>query len=62
MFFPAQLLGFENFIPPFATARREEIVRGVNYASGAAGIRDETAEHMVYFHYIILHYACLPTN
>ncbi|CAI9269905.1 unnamed protein product [Lactuca saligna] len=42
----AQLLGFENFIPPFATARHEEIVRGVNYASGAAGIRDETAEHM----------------
>ncbi|KAL7615578.1 hypothetical protein Lser_V15G04106 [Lactuca serriola] len=42
----AQLLGFENFIPPFATTRREEIVRGVNYASGAAGIRDETAEHI----------------
>lgn len=42
----AQRLGFENSIPPFATARREEIVRGVNYASGAAGIRDETAIHM----------------
>ncbi|CAH1440341.1 unnamed protein product [Lactuca virosa] len=42
----AQLLGFENFIPPFATARRDEIVQGVNYASGAAGILDETAEHM----------------
>ncbi|CAH1424197.1 unnamed protein product [Lactuca virosa] len=47
----AQLLGFENSIPPFATARREEIVRGVNYASGAAGIRDETAEHMKLYKY-----------
>ncbi|XP_024983903.1 GDSL esterase/lipase At5g45670-like [Cynara cardunculus var. scolymus] len=42
----AQLLGFESYIPPFATAKPEEISRGVNYASGAAGIRDETAEHL----------------
>ncbi|KAI3740236.1 hypothetical protein L2E82_30661 [Cichorium intybus] len=42
----AQLLGFENSIPPFATVKREEIVRGVNYASGAAGILDKTAEHL----------------
>ncbi|KAD3338072.1 hypothetical protein E3N88_33593 [Mikania micrantha] len=42
----AQLLGFDKFIPPFATAKGREIVNGVNYASGAAGIRDETAEHL----------------
>ncbi|KAI3810323.1 hypothetical protein L1987_19935 [Smallanthus sonchifolius] len=42
----AQLLGFDKFIPPFATAKEKEIVTGVNYASGGAGIRDETAEHL----------------
>ncbi|KAL4562179.1 hypothetical protein LXL04_034373 [Taraxacum kok-saghyz] len=42
----AQLLGFKNFIPPFATAKDEEIINGVNYASGGAGIRDETGQHM----------------
>jgi hypothetical protein len=40
----AQLLGFVNYIPPFATARGLEILRGVNYASGAAGIRDESGQ------------------
>ncbi|XP_059434562.1 GDSL esterase/lipase At1g29670-like [Corylus avellana] len=38
----AQNLGFDEYIPPFATARGEEILRGVNYASGSAGIRYET--------------------
>ncbi|XP_076882823.1 GDSL esterase/lipase At5g45670-like [Bidens hawaiensis] len=42
----AQLLGFDDFIPPFATAKDMEIVTGVNYASGAAGIRAETAQHL----------------
>ncbi|KAI7730074.1 hypothetical protein M8C21_009444 [Ambrosia artemisiifolia] len=42
----AQLLGFNNFIPPFATAKGMDIVNGVNYASGSAGILDETAEHL----------------
>ncbi|KAL7212723.1 hypothetical protein ACSBR2_015410 [Camellia fascicularis] len=37
-----QLLGFDHFIPPFATARRRDILMGVNYASGGGGIRDET--------------------
>uniref|UniRef100_A0A6N2L9X5 Disease resistance R13L4/SHOC-2-like LRR domain-containing protein n=1 Tax=Salix viminalis TaxID=40686 RepID=A0A6N2L9X5_SALVM len=36
------VLGFNQFIPPFATARGKEILVGVNYASGAAGIRDES--------------------
>ncbi|KAJ4718997.1 GDSL esterase/lipase [Melia azedarach] len=39
----AELLGFENHIPPFASARSEDILKGVNYASGGAGIKDETA-------------------
>ncbi|CAI9087877.1 OLC1v1022063C1 [Oldenlandia corymbosa var. corymbosa] len=40
--FVAQRLGLANFIPPFATARGRDIENGVNYGSGAAGIRDET--------------------
>ncbi|THG02006.1 hypothetical protein TEA_002572 [Camellia sinensis var. sinensis] len=37
-----QRLGFDHFIPPFATARGRDILMGVNYASGGGGIRDET--------------------
>nr|AFK39208.1 unknown [Medicago truncatula]AFK44052.1 unknown [Medicago truncatula] len=37
-----QLLGFENFIPPFANISGSDILKGVNYASGGAGIRMET--------------------
>ncbi|PSS02976.1 GDSL esterase/lipase [Actinidia chinensis var. chinensis] len=41
----AQLLGFEFFIPPFATTRGKDVIlNGVNYASGGAGIRDETGQ------------------
>ncbi|KAI3456094.1 hypothetical protein Pfo_012757 [Paulownia fortunei] len=36
--FLAQFLGFANPIPPFVTARGSDILKGVNYASGAAGI------------------------
>ncbi|BFG28010.1 hypothetical protein CerSpe_142840 [Prunus speciosa] len=43
----AELLGFENPIPCFATTRRpKDMVRGLNYASGSAGLRDETGTHM----------------
>ncbi|KAF5760936.1 putative triacylglycerol lipase [Helianthus annuus] len=41
-----QLLGLTDFIPPFATATNQEIIRGVNYASGAAGIRDDTGREL----------------
>ncbi|KAL9459847.1 hypothetical protein AB3S75_003118 [Citrus x aurantiifolia] len=44
----AQLLGFENFIPSFthaSNAKDQEILIGVNYASGGAGIRNETARN-----------------
>ncbi|XP_030444843.1 GDSL esterase/lipase At1g29660-like [Syzygium oleosum] len=42
----AELLGFDEFIPPFATANGSDILRGVNYASGGAGILDETGQQL----------------
>ncbi|KAK4489756.1 hypothetical protein RD792_000393, partial [Penstemon davidsonii] len=42
-----ELLGFDSYIPPFATAQgTENIIKGVNYGSGAAGIRSETGEQL----------------
>lgn len=45
--FAAQLLGFSNYIPPYARTRGPALLGGVNYASGAAGIRDETGNNLV---------------
>ncbi|CAM8903326.1 hypothetical protein QQ045_011929 [Rhodiola kirilowii] len=42
----SRLLGFEDYIPSFASARGEGIMRGVNYASAAAGIREETGQQL----------------
>lgn len=43
-----QLLGFEDFIPSFINAQAtDNIVNGVNYASGSAGILKETGKHLV---------------
>lgn len=42
----AQLLGFQNYIPPYSRTRGSALLRGVNYASGAAGIRDETGNNL----------------
>ncbi|ONI10835.1 hypothetical protein PRUPE_4G070800 [Prunus persica] len=43
----AQLLGFENLIPPFATSNKgPDILKGLNYASGATGIRVETGSQL----------------
>ncbi|XP_052203265.1 GDSL esterase/lipase At5g45670-like [Diospyros lotus] len=42
----AELLGFDDYIPPYATARGQDILKGVNYASAAAGIRDETGRQL----------------
>ncbi|CAN1167290.1 GDSL esterase/lipase At1g29660 [Linum perenne] len=50
--FFAEYLGFPQYIPPFTTAVGENIVTppdflfGVNYASGVAGILDETGRAM----------------
>lgn len=45
--FAAQFLGFEEYIPPFAIARDQDILMGVNYGSGGAGIRDESGTELV---------------
>ncbi|KAH7836473.1 hypothetical protein Vadar_001758 [Vaccinium darrowii] len=42
----AEQLGFNGYIPPYATARGRDILKGVNYASAAAGIRDETGQQL----------------
>ncbi|KAK4421126.1 GDSL esterase/lipase [Sesamum alatum] len=42
----AELLGFDAYIPPYARARGQEILKGVNYASAAAGIRPETGQQL----------------
>ncbi|MED6203853.1 hypothetical protein PIB30_003593 [Stylosanthes scabra] len=41
-----QLLGFEDFIPAYANTSGYDILQGVNYASGAAGIRFETGRQL----------------
>ncbi|KAL9257131.1 GDSL esterase/lipase-like protein [Drosera capensis] len=41
-----QLLGFDDYIPPHATASGEQILKGVNFASAAAGIREETGQQL----------------
>ncbi|KAL8507223.1 hypothetical protein ACS0TY_017948 [Phlomoides rotata] len=40
--FQAEFLGFDEFIPSFATANDTKILKGVNYVSGSAGILDDT--------------------
>ncbi|XP_073311889.1 GDSL esterase/lipase At5g45670-like [Primulina huaijiensis] len=42
----AELLGFDDYIPPYATARGQQLLRGVNFASAAAGIRRETGQQL----------------
>jgi len=42
-----EMLGFKDYIPPFANTTGSDILRGVNYASGSAGIRDETGKKLV---------------
>ncbi|KZV33101.1 GDSL esterase/lipase-like [Dorcoceras hygrometricum] len=42
----AQLLGFPNYIQPYAAVRGRVLLQGANYASGASGIRDETGNNL----------------
>jgi len=44
--FIAEFLGFESPIPPYVTAKGQDILKGVNYASGSAGIFGDTGVHM----------------
>ncbi|XP_062095159.1 GDSL esterase/lipase At1g29660-like isoform X1 [Humulus lupulus] len=41
-----QLLGFDDFIPPFANTTGYDILKGVNYASGSGGILRESGKHL----------------
>ncbi|CAI8590939.1 unnamed protein product [Vicia faba] len=41
-----ELLEVEDFIPPFANLGDSDIRKGVNYASGAAGIRNESGKQL----------------
>lgn len=50
MIITAEFLGFNDSIKPFAIANGRDILEGVNYASGAAGIREETGQQQVYLH------------
>ncbi|XP_039048577.1 GDSL esterase/lipase At1g29660-like [Hibiscus syriacus] len=45
--FIVELLGFKNYIPSFSEVKEtgKNILRGVNYASGSAGILDETGKY-----------------
>ena len=45
--YTAELLGFDDYIPPYVSASGQDILKGVNYASAAAGIREETGQHLV---------------
>jgi phospholipase/lecithinase/hemolysin len=42
----AELLGFDDYIPPYVSASGQDILKGVNYASAAAGIREETGRQL----------------
>ncbi|XP_010542848.1 PREDICTED: GDSL esterase/lipase At1g33811 [Tarenaya hassleriana] len=42
----AQILGFRMYIPPYSRTRGPALLRGVNFASGASGIRDETGDNL----------------
>ena len=45
--FSATYLGFRRYISPFTTIKGREILDGVNYASGGAGILPETGRTLV---------------
>ncbi|XP_021764195.1 GDSL esterase/lipase At5g45670-like [Chenopodium quinoa] len=42
----AEQLGFDDYPQPYAQANGQDVLRGVNYASAAAGIRDETGQQL----------------
>ncbi|KAM0010379.1 putative triacylglycerol lipase [Helianthus debilis subsp. tardiflorus] len=45
VYMKSQTLGFNEFIPTYVTATDDQISKGVNYASGGAGILDKTGVH-----------------
>ncbi|KAL4585761.1 hypothetical protein LXL04_010386 [Taraxacum kok-saghyz] len=60
-----ELLGFVNFIPPYANVTNQQISTGVNYGSGSAGIRDESGSQLgdrVTFNRQLLNHATIITR
>jgi phospholipase/lecithinase/hemolysin len=46
--FLSEMLGVRQpLLPPYATAAPSDLARGVNFASGASGIRPETGNNLV---------------
>lgn len=41
-----ELLGFNGYIPPYVSVRGRQILQGANFASAAAGIREETGQQL----------------
>ncbi|KAK1375447.1 GDSL-lipase protein [Heracleum sosnowskyi] len=41
-----ELLGFKDYIPPYEDSHSADVLVGMNYASAAAGIRDETGQQL----------------
>ncbi|XVF69960.1 hypothetical protein PTKIN_Ptkin11bG0122800 [Pterospermum kingtungense] len=41
-----ELLGFKHYMPPFAESKGKNILNGVNYASGSAGILDASGKQL----------------
>ncbi|GAB4827121.1 hypothetical protein Ancab_034008 [Ancistrocladus abbreviatus] len=44
-------LGLNSYIPPFSNVSGQEILKGVNYASGSAGILSETGSYVTLYKY-----------
>lgn len=57
-FHAAQLLGFRDFIPPYVSTEGHAVLRGLNYASGASGIRDETGYNLVRILFVYILTSC----
>jgi len=49
-------LGFDDLIPSYAEVSGDDILKGVNYASAAAGIREETGQQLVPYIYLKKHH------
>ncbi|KAK1368854.1 GDSL-lipase 1 [Heracleum sosnowskyi] len=44
--FTSEILGFDHYIPPSEQTNGKDMLQGLNFASAAAGIRDDTAHHL----------------
>ena len=53
LFIIAQTLGLP-LIPPYKNTSGSDVLKGVNYASGAAGILPETGQQMVIYNMKII--------